>query len=133
MAAIRSRNTRIEVAVRQALWAAGVRGYRLHRDLPGHPDIVFPRCRLAVFVDGCFWHRCPNCFRVPKTRQEYWETKIARNVARDESVNTRLQEAGWTVLRIWEHEVNRELSRCVERITRLLSGGACAGAGPLCR
>lgn len=120
MAAIRSRNTRIEMRLRKALWAAGVRGYRVHYPLLGKPDIVFTRHRVAVFIDGCFWHRCPTCFRMPKTRIEYWGPKIAKNAARDEEINQKLQEASWTVIRIWEHEIEHELSRCVDRVIATL-------------
>ena len=120
MAAIRSRDTQIEIRLRQALWALGVRGYRVHYSLFGKPDVVFTRQHVAVFIDGCFWHRCPKCFRMPKTRTEYWEPKITKNTARDEEVNRRLQENGWTVIRIWEHEIEHELALCVERIVTIL-------------
>jgi len=99
MAAIRSRDTSCERLLRQALWAGGVCGWRVRNKLPGRPDVWFPRWRIAVFVDGCFWHKCPTCFRPPRQRLEFWEPKLARNVARDKEVNQALQEAGWRVLR----------------------------------
>ncbi len=117
MVAIRSQNTGIEVQLRKALWAAGMRGYRLHYQLPGKPDIVFSRSRLAIFVDGCFWHRCPKCFQMPKTRLDYWSPKIARNVARDAFVNQTLQSQGWKVLRFWEHEIHQDLPTCIKRVS----------------
>lgn len=116
MAAVRSKNTSTELRLRRALWAAGIKGYRVHITLPGTPDITFTRVRVAVFIDGCFWHRCPQCFRPPKSRPEYWEPKIKRNVERDNTVNHQLSDQGWHVLRFWEHEVNDNLPACVRRV-----------------
>jgi DNA mismatch endonuclease (patch repair protein) len=121
MAAVRSQNTKPEVALRKALWGAGIKGYRLHYPIIGNPDVVFTRPRLVVFVDGCFWHGCPQCFRMPKTHKEYWEPKIAKNVARDEKVNRQLHDEGWQVLRLWEHEIRNELPACIERIAHSLT------------
>jgi DNA mismatch endonuclease, patch repair protein len=103
MAGIRNTNTRPEIAIRRALHANGFR-YRLHsRRVPGKPDMVFPRYRAAVFVNGCFWHGhdC-HLFRLPATRPDFWADKIARNRARDAKVRHDLQEAGWRALTIWE-------------------------------
>ncbi len=121
MAAVRSENTQPEIQLRKALWAAKIRGYRVHFPLLGKPDIVFTRQHLAVFIDGCFWHRCPQCFRMPKTHREYWEPKIARNVARDETVTQKLREEGWHVMRFWEHEIRNQLLACVEHIIQNLN------------
>src|SRR6218665_568865 len=99
MASIRSSNTRPEIAVRRALHAKGLR-FRLHRkDLPGKPDIVLPRHRLAVFVHGCFWHQHPGCRLAskPKSRHDYWEPKLAGNVARDFRATGQLEALGWRV------------------------------------
>ncbi len=103
MAGIRSTDTRPEIAIRSALHANGFR-YRLHsRKVPGKPDMVFPRYRAAVFVNGCFWHGhdC-HLFRLPATRADFWSEKIARNRARDAKVRQQLHEAGWRALTIWE-------------------------------
>lgn len=121
MAAVRSNNTQPELQLRKALWAAKIRGYRMNVPLPGKPDIVFSRPHLAVFVDGCFWHRCPQCFRMPKTRREYWEPKIARNASRDREVDELLRRQHWTVLRFWEHEIEKQLPQCVERVKEHLA------------
>lgn len=110
MAKVRSVNTKPELAVRRALHAAG-RRFRLHRrDLPGCPDIVLPRHRLAVFVHGCFWHRHSNCRHAstPKTRAAYWRDKFTTNVARDGLNEARLRELGWTVATIWECETRNQ-------------------------
>ena len=104
MSGIRGRNTKPEIVVRKALFAAGFR-FRLHRkDLPGCPDLVLPRHRVAVFVHGCFWHAHPGCryAKTPATRREFWETKLASNVERDHRAREDLLSAGWRVLVVWE-------------------------------
>ena len=104
MARIGSRNTAAERKVRSAAHALGYR-FRIHRaDLPGTPDLIFPRYKLAVFVHGCFWHRHPGCRRAysPTTRAEFWRDKFQKNVARDNRVTSELQRLGWFVGVIWE-------------------------------
>ena len=98
--------SRRETAFRLALWHEGVRGYRLHPRLPGRPDIVFPRLRLAIFVHGCFWHRCPMC-RPPQPRANapFWNEKLTSNEQRDASAVGALTRQGWEVLVVWEHEI----------------------------
>jgi DNA mismatch endonuclease Vsr len=109
MRAVPDKNTSAKLALRHSLSNAGVRGYRLHDNrVPGKPDLVFPRAKLAVFVDGCFWHRCPSCYREPKTNQQYWIMKVQRNKDRDRKVNELCLSAGWRVVRLWEHEVLHE-------------------------
>jgi DNA mismatch endonuclease, patch repair protein len=105
-----------ELALRRALSANGLR-YRLKNRLTGRPDIVFVSSRVAVFVDGCFWHGCPAHSVKPKTRKAFWLAKIERNRARDKVVRATLRREGWTVLRFWEHDVKREISRIVEQIS----------------
>lgn len=101
-------DTAPEVAIRQALHAVGLRfrkDYQLVTPLAKtRADIVFARQRVAVFVDGCFWHGCPEHCRLPQRNREYWEAKISRNQERDRGLNAALEDAGWTVIRIWEHE-----------------------------
>lgn len=105
MAAIRSKDTAPELAVRRALHASGLR-YRLHyKKLPGRPDLVFPRRRVCLFVHGCFWHGCPRCIdgrRAVKSNTGYWSAKVAGNKERDERHRATLEAAGWTVLTVWE-------------------------------
>lgn len=116
MSLVRSRDTKPEMRVRRALHAAGLR-YRLHdRRLPGVPDLVFPSRKIVVFVHGCFWHRHPGCSaaRLPKSRQEFWEPKLAGNVARDMQVQAELEKQGWTVFVIWECE-----TKCADALARL--------------
>ena len=116
MRAIRSRDTGPELAVRRLLHARGLRFRVAYRPLAGlqrTADIVFTRRRVAVFIDGCYWHGCPDHYRAPRVNTDYWGPKIARNRVRDAETNVRLSAAGWTVLRYWEHE---EPSRVAEEV-----------------
>ncbi|MEX0826155.1 MAG: very short patch repair endonuclease [Acidimicrobiia bacterium] len=107
MQATRRRDTPKEVALRSALHRLGLR-FRLHRPIEGvartRPDVVFISARVAVFVDGCFWHRCPEHGTDPKANTRWWKEKLDRNVERDRRVGEQLAELGWRVMRIWEHE-----------------------------
>jgi DNA (cytosine-5)-methyltransferase 1 len=121
MRGVPSKHTSGELLFRKALWALGIRGFRLHSaTVPGHPDVVFPKQRIAVFIDGCFWHGCPKCYRAPKSNQNYWKMKVKRNRKRDEAVNELCEKAGWKVLRIWEHDVVRNPKVAAGKLTRLL-------------
>ena len=106
MAAIKSKNTKPEIAVRKMLHALGYR-FRLHRkDLPGSPDIVLPKYKTVIFVHGCFWHRHENCkfASTPKTRKEFWENKFNENMKRDKNNFKELKKLNWNLLVIWECE-----------------------------
>jgi DNA mismatch endonuclease (patch repair protein) len=116
MAGIRTRDTAPELALRRALWAAGVRGWRCNRkDLPGRPDLAFSRAKLAVFVDGAFWHGHPSKFQPGKSGQ-FWDEKIRRNQARDRAVDDELARRGWRVMRVWDFEIDREIDATVTRV-----------------
>ncbi|MFF4964682.1 very short patch repair endonuclease [Streptomyces sp. NPDC001037] len=107
MRANRSRDTRPELALRRAVHALGLRYRVAVRPLPAvrrTADLVFVRAKVAVFLDGCFWHGCPAHHTVAKRNGAYWAEKVAANKARDEDTNHRLQESGWVVVRVWEHE-----------------------------
>ena len=105
MRRVKNRDTKPELALRGALWALGVRGWRCHRrDLPGRPDIAFGPARLAVFVDGAFWHGHPSKYKAGQSG-EFWDRKIAENVARDSRANVELAAIGWAVIRLWDFEV----------------------------
>lgn len=120
MRRIRSRGTSCEADLLRALRALGARPTR--RDspaalaLPGRPDVVFLRARVAVFVDGCFWHGCPAHCRVPAGNRPYWVRKIARNRARDRAATRALRARGWRVIRIWEHAVQADAARAARRV-----------------
>lgn len=116
------RDTKPEVAARAALHAHGLRFRKDHPiRLEGRTvkaDIVFPRRKVAVFVDGCFWHRCPIHGTEPKANTAYWKPKLDRNVARDRDVDQALQQAGWQVIRVWEHENPHDIAATVARAVR---------------
>lgn len=120
MSQIRGKNTKPEVILRKALWSAGLR-YRIKNKLPGKPDLVYPTLKVAIFIDGCFWHRCPIHFQAPKSRASFWEKKIQGNVARDQRNNELLQSDGWLVVRVWEHEIKESLTDTVRNISEILS------------
>jgi len=107
MQANRGKNTKPELALRRLLREAGYPGYRLHwKKAPGHPDIAYPGRKVAIFVNGCFWHRCPYCqLALPKSNQEYWEAKFAANIQRDSRKAAELRANGWTVMTVWECEL----------------------------
>jgi DNA mismatch endonuclease (patch repair protein) len=120
MLAVRQKGTEPELALRRALYIAGVRGWRCdYRPAAGRPDIAWPGLQVAVFVDGAFWHGHPSRHR-PGRSGEYWDTKIAGNVARDRRVDLELAEAGWTVVRVWDFEVRKEPEEVVERVRSAL-------------
>lgn len=122
MSGIRGKNTRPELLIRRALHARGFR-YRLHApDVPGKPDMVFPRFRATVFVHGCFWHGhdCP-LFRLPGTRTEFWKAKIARNRTRDEEVAAMLSASGWRRLVVWECALKGRGKLPFENLVRLIA------------
>lgn len=116
MSNIKGKDTSPEIVIRRLLYSKGIRGYRIHYPLIGKPDIVFIRKRLVIFIDGCFWHKCPDCFITPKTRTEFWLEKINKNVARDSKINEKLTADGWNVLRFWEHEVRKNPEKIIEMI-----------------
>nr|WP_272953002.1 very short patch repair endonuclease [Mycolicibacter kumamotonensis] len=121
MAAIRSANTKPELAMRAALRQAGATGYRLHRkDIPGRPDVAFIRWRVAVFVDGVFWHGHPDHWNPEKAASDYWRTKIARNIQRDRAADAALTEQGWTIVRVWDEDVKADVDSCVLLVTHAL-------------
>lgn len=117
------RNRSTEWRLRGLLIRSGLRGWQVGpRDLPGAPDFVFRAERLVIFTDGCFWHGCPRCRKVPSSNTGYWDRKIARNRRRDKSVSRALRGQGWTVLRFWEHDLI-SLDAAAVRIRSALSAG----------
>jgi DNA mismatch endonuclease (patch repair protein) len=118
MQRVRRVDTKIEVSTRSALHT---RGLRFRKDFPVRlpervvrPDVVFPRLRIALFIDGCFWHCCPDHGTTPRANTDYWRPKLARNVARDRLVDSQLEAAGWDVIRAWEHEEVEDIANRVE-------------------
>ena len=108
MSRIRSkRNQSTELKMVAIFKEYGIKGWRRNQKIDGNPDFIFRPQKVAIFVDGCFWHGCPRCFIPPKSNVEYWETKIARNKKRDSKINTILGQKGWKVIRFWEHSLKR--------------------------
>ena len=119
MASVRSRgNGTTEVALGRLLWNAGLRGYRKHWRVAGRPDFAWPGRKIAIFVDGCFWHGC-FCKHLPRTNVEFWKEKIENNVRRDRRVTRRLKRDGWVAIRIRECAVSKE--RTLSRIAAALA------------
>lgn len=122
MGKIRGRgNKSTELALARLFRLNRIRGWRRHLPLPGRPDFCFPGPRVAIFVDGCFWHGCPRCFVRPRTNVSFWDGKIRGNKARDRKVGRELRARGYRVLRVYEHELRRP-SAVLARIRRLLAG-----------
>lgn len=137
MSRVRSRDSRPEMYVRSALWTDGFR-YRLHvRKLPGSPDLVLKKYRLAAFVNGCFWHQhgCPKSRR-PASNRAYWDMKLDDNVLRDARVRSTLESLGWTVVTVWECSLGTDTEQLLARLRNLrgdlpsFAGGSPRGEGP---
>jgi|SRR5579862_3179582 len=114
------RNRSTEWRLRGLLIQSGLRGWEVHPEgLTGAPDFVFRAERLVIFTDGCFWHGCPRCKKLPSSNHSYWDSKISRNRKRDKATNARLRRQGWTVLRLWEHDL-ASLGAVGDRIEKAL-------------
>jgi DNA mismatch endonuclease (patch repair protein) len=142
MQRVRGRGNRTtEARLRAALVCSGLRGWKLNSSTVfGKPDVFFPLRSVAIFVDGCFWHGCPQCGHVPNKNRDYWRAKFRKNRARDRKVTAQLTEAGVKVVRFWEHDLQDDLSSCLVRVKTALKGrhanggaitrkpkGACSG------
>jgi len=117
-----SGNRSTEAAFVALMKERGIKGWRRNQPVFGKPDFVFRKARIAVFIDGCFWHACPKHCRMPASNRDYWVRKIGRNAERDKKVSRELRRQGWTVARIWEHEikdgtVKRKLGRIARELT----------------
>ena len=127
MAAVRSKGNRsTELVLAGALRRHGVTGWRRHHEIglgtgKTRPDFVFRKPRVAVFVDGCFWHCCPVHGTKPASRTDFWLPKLEKNRRRDRRVSAALRRQGWAVLRVWEHSVRQDVDRCVARIRKSVS------------
>jgi DNA mismatch endonuclease (patch repair protein) len=123
MARIRSRgNKGTELALAKIFRAQRITGWRRHTAVFGRPDFIFAKPRVALFVDGCFWHGCPKHAKCPKNNREFWRRKLAANRARDARVTRTLRRAGWRVVRVWEHELAwKHQARLLNRIRKALA------------
>ena len=120
MSRIKGRDTKPEILLRKTLWHRGLRGYRVDRVVheKNRADIVFIGPRVAVFVDGCFWHGCPEHYNRPRARAAFWQEKLEATNRRDQSIRQRLEQDGWLVLRYWEHELKTSLGNVADEIER---------------
>lgn len=126
MAAVRSRgNMSTELRMVKLLRAGGLSGWRRHLRIPGTPDFCWPAARVALFVDGCFWHGCPRCRRAPKSREVFWDKKVRENMRRDRRVDRALRGLGWRVVRVWECRIGD--AGTLSRLARILSMSVGAG------
>jgi len=120
MKLVKSANTKPELSLRKALWDSGLRGYRLNwKNVIGKPDIAFTKKKIAIFVHGCFWHRCPRCKRpIPKSNFEYWKDKFKKNISRDKRTFLELKKQKWIVFIVWECDIKNSLKKTVNKINR---------------
>ena len=117
MSSNKAKNTKPELKLRKSLCANGTKGYRLNwKKVPGSPDIAFPGKKIAIFINGCYWHRCPHCeLPLPKTNKEFWEEKFDKNIKRDIKKEKELLDLGWLVLVFWECEIKANIKNCTYR------------------
>lgn len=117
MSRVRSKETKMEIAFRKALWRQGFRYRKNPTNYFGKPDIVLKKYKTVIFLDSCFWHGCKKHCRLPATNKKYWIAKIERNKQRDKEVNKYYKKIGWKVIRIWEHELNKhKLNNLINKI-----------------
>ena len=122
MQAVHSKDTSVEVKLRQCLFARGFRFRKNNKKLAGSPDIVFPKYKTAIFVHGCFWHRHENCRLTsnPKTRVRFWKAKFKRNIERDKRISEELIESGWHVIVVWECEIRNDVKAVVDELEKIM-------------
>ena len=113
-------NKDTELALVKMFRQHGITGWRRHQSIFGRPDFIFRRRKVAVYVDGCFWHGCPKCHRRPKSNRKFWDAKITQNRKRDRKVSRKLRRLGWRVVRIWEHDLAKRGGACIQRIQGVL-------------
>ena len=122
MSANKAKNTKPEITLRKALWSEGHKGYRLNwKKVPGRPDIAYPGKKIAIFVNGCYWHRCPKCnLPLPKTNTDFWKEKFDKNVKRDKKKNDELLSLDWIVLVFWECDIKSDISNSIQKVKKVL-------------
>lgn len=116
MSLIKSRWTKPEKAVHNYLKGMKIK-HKMHPELKGSPDLILTESNTAIFIQGCFWHKCPKCYKEPKSRKSYWINKIKNNVSRDKRNERVLKSFGYKVLKVWEHDVNKEFNKVADKIS----------------
>lgn len=120
MSRIRGSNTQAEVRFRRYLWKKGIKGYRIRSRVLGKPDLYFSKQKIAVFIDGCFWHKCPRCYKKPKSNVKFWNKKIEQNRKRDLMVNGMLKKKRIKAIRFWEHQLKDNMDKCFKKLQSVL-------------
>ena len=121
MSRILSTNTGLEITFKKHMRSGGIKGSRKGIKVVGKPDFIFPASKVAVFLDGCFWHGCPECYKEPATNKTFWKNKISKNKKRDKEVNRLLKKDGWKVKRVWGHQIKKTPVSCVSTLKRILA------------
>jgi len=116
MSKVRSKDSKIEVDFRKAIWKAGFRYRKNPTKYSGKPDLVLKKHKAVILVDSCFWHGCKKHCRLPATRKKYWTEKIERNKQRDKEVNRHYKKIGWKIIRAWEHEIKENQSKVIKKV-----------------
>ncbi|MDP3993444.1 MAG: very short patch repair endonuclease [bacterium] len=116
MSQIKARNTTLELNFRKSLYSAGLKNYRIKTKIYGKPDVFFPKNKLAVFLDGCFWHKCPRCYIAPASNAGFWKEKIRENIKRDRKISMYLRKNGIKVLRFWGHQIKTNPNKCIAKV-----------------
>jgi len=117
MSKVRNKDSKIEILFRKEIWKAGFRYRKNPTNYFGKPDLVLKKYKTVVFVDSCFWHGCKRHREFPKTRKRFWENKISGNIKRDKKVNSHYKKVGWSIIRVWEHDVKNNLNKIVSKVT----------------
>ncbi|KON84837.1 DNA mismatch repair protein Vsr [Rossellomorea marisflavi] len=112
--------SKLEAVVSKQLWKRGFRFRKNSKDLFGKPDISIKKYRVVIFIDSCFWHQCPEHSNMPKTNAEFWKKKLNRNVERDMEVNRHYKKNGWNIMRVWEHEIKKDIDKVIEEISMFI-------------
>jgi DNA mismatch endonuclease (patch repair protein) len=121
MSQIHGRNTGLEKVFKKHLRLNSLKGFRIGYTLEGKPDFVLPSKKIAIFLDGCFWHKCPKCFSLPSSNRSFWKNKIDSNALRDSRVNKELRNKGYSVIRFWQHQIDKDIDVCIKRIKSVIS------------
>lgn len=121
MRLIRSKGTKLEERIAQELWKRGIRLRRNVSSLYGKPDFAVKKYKIVIFIDSCFWHGCPLHFIAPKSNQEYWKQKVQKNILRDLEITHYYKSQHWNLLRVWEHQINDDLTSTITLITEFIT------------
>ena len=121
MSKIRSKDSKIEIEFRNALWKEGFRYRKNVNGYFGKPDLVLKKYKTVIFIDSCFWHGCKKHCKMPETNKKFWENKIERNKQRDKEIKKYYKKIGWKIFRVWEHDINKNLDKIIIKIVKFLN------------